>query len=134
MVVVCAGIGYYAWQQQNQTLQRLEELKNQGTVVDYQLLSRPLFAVDKSKKQLLLVYSDNTRFIPFADVAKIRFVETPKVSQKEDNEPIAPDKVEITLFNGEKVTVFDLREQAEEAYKAFQQQLTLIKAEIKYRR
>lgn len=131
-MIVCLGVGYYAWQQQNVSLKRLEKLQQQGVSIDYYLRSRPLFAVDRYHQQILLVYSDQTINIRWSDIVEIRFVESPE-RHKDTSETRQPDFIEITLHDDQHYRVGDLRTQARESFEQFQTIAPKVKAVLKKR-
>ncbi len=119
IILICCGIGYYAWQQQKASLNGLELAKKQGAKIDFFLRSRPLFAVDSTHKSILLVYSDKTLSVKFSEIKTIRFIETP-YKNNYDTEPKGPDTIMITLNDGNQYRVGDLRNTAREAITQFQ--------------
>ncbi len=132
IILVCCGIGYYAWQQQKASLNGLELAKKQGAKIDFFLRSRPLFAVDSTHKNILLIYSDKTVSVKFSEIKTIRFTETP-YKNNYNTEPRGPDTIIITLTDGRTYQVGDLRETAREASQQFRSFAPAVETVIKYR-
>ncbi len=118
IALLCCGIGYYAWQQQKASLNGLALAKKQGAKIDFFLRSRPLFAVDSTHKNILLIYSDKTLSVKFSEIKNIRFTETP-YKNNYDTDPKGPDTISITLHDGSQYRIGDLRNTANEAIAQF---------------
>ncbi len=132
IVLICFGIGYYAWQQQKIALKNLELEKKRGAKIDFFLRSRPLFAVDSTHKNVLLVYSDETLLVKFSDIKTIRFTETP-YKNNYDTDPKGPDTILITLSNGTQYRIGDLKNTAREAIIQFRTFVPEIESILKSR-
>ncbi len=132
IILVCCGIGYYAWQQQKASLNGLELAKKQGAKIDFFLRSRPLFAVDSTHKNILLIYSDKTISVKFSEIKTIRFTETP-YKNNYDTEPRGPDTITITQNDGHRYRVGDLRNTAREAITQFRSFVPEIESVLKNR-
>ncbi len=129
---ICCGVGYYAWQQQKASLNGLEVAKQQGAKIDFFLRSRPLFAVDSSHKNILLVYSDKTISVKFSEIKNIRFIETP-YKHNYDLETKGPDTIIIKLTDDNKYRVGDLRNTAREAITQFRSFAPEVESILKHR-
>lgn len=132
MLLVCIGAGYYAWQQQKASLRGLEQARSQGAKIDFFLYSRPLFALDSTHKNILLIYSDRTISVKFPDIDTIRFTETPESSPDNSN-PRGPDTINIYLKDGQNYRIGDLKETAREAVKRFRSYAPEVESVLKHR-
>ncbi len=132
IILVCCSIGYYAWQQQKASLNGLELAKKQGAKIDFFLRSRPLFAVDSTHKNIFLIYSDKTVSVKFSEIKTIRFTETP-YKNNYDTEPRGSDTVIVTLNNGHRYRVGDLRNTAREAITQFRSFVPEVESVLKNR-
>lgn len=126
------AVGYYAWRQQQASLQGLEQARSQGAKIDFFLYSRPLFALDSRHKSVLLIDADKTTAIKLPDIKLIRFVETPE-SNRENSNPRGPDSIEIFLQDGQRYYVGDLKVTAREAVRKFRTYAPQVESILKHR-
>lgn len=123
-ILACVGIGYYAWRQQQNAFDELEQLQQTGVDVTFHLRSRPLLAVDSGKQTLYLLSGNgvhNVQILPLSDITAITFIEAPIHNEKEHSEPNAPDSLEITTSSGQRFRVGDLNRTATAARQLFEQ-------------
>lgn len=132
IAIICGSIGYYAWRQQKAALRGLEQARSQGAKIDFFLYSRPLFALDSTHKQLLLIDAQQTTSIKLADIEHIRFIETPTTSH-DNTDPRGPDTISITLKDGQHYRVGDLRKSARNAIKKFRSFAPQVESTLKLR-
>lgn len=139
ILVVCLfiGIGYYAWRQQQQSFAELRYLQSSGVNIAFSLVTRPLLAVDRESQVLYLLSGKGEHTvekIPFVQIAAIEFIEAPINSPKQSS-PERPDTISITLMNGTKIRVGDLRKNARYAKALFDEHHVLTdKSSLKLRR
>lgn len=139
ILVVClfVGIGYYAWRQQQQSFSELRYLQSSGVHIAFSLITRPLIAVDRESQVLYLLSGQGehtVQKIPFIQIEKIEFIEAP-INSPEQSSPKHPDTINITLMNGKKIRVGDLRKNAQHAKALFDEHHVLTdKSSLKLRR
>ncbi len=110
-LIACAGIGYYAWQQQRLAKGALEQLQRQEDI-DFHILSRPIIAINSQRHHVLLIYADRTDSIFNNRIRQIRFIES-KITSNDPFRLRRPDSLQIILSNDEQINVRDLPDTAE---------------------
>lgn len=124
ILVICAGIGFYAWQQQKKAQNELKQLQDSGVDITFSLQSRPLLAVDSGRGILHLLFGNgvhNAKAIPLVQIKSIRFIEAPIFNQKENSDTQRPDSLIITTTTGKTYRVGDLYLSATKARELFEQ-------------
>lgn len=110
VVLICLGMGYYAWRQQQNALGGLQALKDNGVAVTFSIRSRPLLAVDAEREHLYLISGSQAQQplrMDFRSIKSIVFRETSS-SHNDSSEPTGPDTLTIELNDGSKHRVGDL--------------------------
>lgn len=124
ILLVCVGLGYYAWRQQQNSVAELKQLQAGGVDVTFHLVSRPLLAVDTDSQLMYLLSGHGVheaQIIPLSTISEIKFIESPILNPKDNSEPQGPDYLEITTKNGQRIRVGDLKHSAQLARQYFEQ-------------
>ncbi len=110
-LTACAGIGYYAWQQQRLAKGALGQLQRQKNI-DFHILSRPIIAIDNQRHHMLLIYAGKIDSIFNNRIRQIRFIKS-KITSNDPFRLRRPDSLQIILSNDEQINVRDLPDSAE---------------------